>query len=171
MNAIAEHIRRSARAGNARDDEVEARLDAALEQTFPASDPIAVSMEPAVAGGVLTIGHSTRPVAELVALLRAHGVTQLVDVRTVPRSRHNPQFNADVLPAALAASSIDYAHAPALGGQVGAAVVDVVGEPVLDPDHALHALHRADHERDEGAPLDRALQDDHTVLDADEEAA
>ena len=65
---------------------------------------------------VLTIGHSTRPSEEFVALLAVHGVTQLVDVRTVPRSRHNPQFNADVLPDSLATSGIGYVHAPGLGG-------------------------------------------------------
>ncbi len=42
---------------------------------------------------VLTVGHSTRPIADFSALLFAHGVSQLVDVRTVARSRHNPQFN------------------------------------------------------------------------------
>jgi uncharacterized protein (DUF488 family) len=71
---------------------------------------------PTLDGPVLTVGHSTRPIAEFVSLLRAHGVTQLVDVRTVPRSRHNPQFNADVLPASLAEAAIGYAHAPGLGG-------------------------------------------------------
>ena len=64
----------------------------------------------------MTIGHSTRSVDEFVSLLSAHGVTQLVDVRTVPRSRHNPQFNADVLPAWLASAGIGYVHAPGLGG-------------------------------------------------------
>ena len=51
-----------------------------------------------------------------MALLAAHHVTQLVDVRTVPKSRHNPQFNADTLPDRLAAVNIGYAHAPGLGG-------------------------------------------------------
>lgn len=49
-------------------------------------------------------------------MLSAHGVTLLVDVRTVPRSRHNPQFNADTLPDRLAAARIGYAHASGLGG-------------------------------------------------------
>ena len=49
-------------------------------------------------------------------MLKAHGVRRLVDVRTVPRSRHNPQFNRDSLPAALAAEGIAYAHAKGLGG-------------------------------------------------------
>jgi uncharacterized protein (DUF488 family) len=65
---------------------------------------------------VLTVGHSTRPIAEFIALLAAHSVTQLIDVRTVPRSRHNPQFNLDTLPAALEDADISYAHAAGLGG-------------------------------------------------------
>ena len=65
---------------------------------------------------VLTVGHSTRTLAEFIALLEAHGVSRLIDVRTVPRSRHNPQFNSDTLQAALAAAGIDYAHRPGLGG-------------------------------------------------------
>ena len=65
---------------------------------------------------VLTVGHSTRPLAEFVALLKAHTVTRLIDVRTVPRSRHNPQFDRDTLPAALAADGIGYEHVAGLGG-------------------------------------------------------
>jgi uncharacterized protein (DUF488 family) len=68
------------------------------------------------AGSIFTIGHSTRSVAELVALLREAGVDLLVDVRSVPRSRTNPQFNADTLPQALTAARIGYRHIPALGG-------------------------------------------------------
>ena len=67
-------------------------------------------------GPVLTVGHSTRPIDEFVALLASHEVTQLVDVRTVPRSRHNPQFNEDALPASLAHADIGYVHAAGLGG-------------------------------------------------------
>lgn len=63
-----------------------------------------------------TIGHSTRPLEEFIALLQAHSVTHLLDVRTVPRSRHNPQFNGDTLPEALAAAGISYTHMPGLGG-------------------------------------------------------
>ena len=66
--------------------------------------------------GVLTLGHSTRPIEAFVELLRAHRVTQLIDVRTVPRSRHNPQFNTETLPGTLAAVNIGYVHAPGLGG-------------------------------------------------------
>ena len=65
---------------------------------------------------VFTIGHSTRPLEEFVQLLQAHGVTQVADVRTVPRSRHNPQFNQETLPQALQAAGIGYAHLPGLGG-------------------------------------------------------
>jgi 3-methyladenine DNA glycosylase/8-oxoguanine DNA glycosylase len=75
---------------------------------------------PAAAGwsGVrlYTVGHSTRTLEELVALLRTFGVTLVCDIRTVPRSRHNPQFNADVLRAALLAAGIRYLHLPSLGG-------------------------------------------------------
>jgi uncharacterized protein (DUF488 family) len=65
---------------------------------------------------VFTIGHSTRSVGELIALLKEAGVERLIDVRSVPRSRANPQFNADALPDALAASGIGYTHLVALGG-------------------------------------------------------
>ncbi len=65
---------------------------------------------------VYTIGHSTRPLDAFIQLLRAHGVTQVADVRTVPRSRHNPQFDQETLPAALRAAGIDYVHLPGLGG-------------------------------------------------------
>lgn len=65
---------------------------------------------------VFTIGHSTRTAAEFVQLLQAHGVTQVADVRTVPRSRHNPQFNRETLPQALQAAGIGYIHLPGLGG-------------------------------------------------------
>lgn len=65
---------------------------------------------------VFTIGHSTRPLADLVAALRAHGVRQLIDVRTVPRSRHNPQFNKDALGKALRNRRINYRHMKSLGG-------------------------------------------------------
>ena len=65
---------------------------------------------------VYTVGHSTRSAEEFVALLGAHRVRTLVDVRTIPRSRHNPQFNAEALPNTLAAAGIAYVHMPALGG-------------------------------------------------------
>ena len=63
-----------------------------------------------------SIGHSNRTLEAFVELLRANGVSALVDVRTVPRSRANPQFNKDSLPASLAPHGIAYEHLPALGG-------------------------------------------------------
>lgn len=65
---------------------------------------------------VLTIGHSTRTLDEFIGLLRAHTVTCVVDVRTVPRSRHNPQFNKASLPLALKKAGLGYVHLPELGG-------------------------------------------------------
>jgi uncharacterized protein (DUF488 family) len=65
---------------------------------------------------VFTVGHSTRPLAEMLELLAAHSVTLLVDVRTVPRSRHNPQFNRDEFPFPLELAGIRYVHAAGLGG-------------------------------------------------------
>jgi uncharacterized protein (DUF488 family) len=64
----------------------------------------------------MTIGHSTRSLEDFVELLKAHGVECLVDIRTIPRSRHNPQFNGDSLPSALRAAGIDYRHMKELGG-------------------------------------------------------
>ena len=64
----------------------------------------------------LTIGHSTRTIEEFVRLLQAHAVTCAIDVRTVPRSRHNPQFNRDILPASLKSAAIGYIHMAELGG-------------------------------------------------------
>ncbi len=65
---------------------------------------------------IYTIGHGTRSAAELIALLREAGVDLLVDIRSVPRSRANPQFNAEALPGPLAAAGIGYVHLKALGG-------------------------------------------------------
>lgn len=65
---------------------------------------------------VMTIGHSTRTLEAFLDLLRAHAVTCVADVRTVPRSRHNPQFNRETLPDALRAAGIAYEHLPGLGG-------------------------------------------------------
>jgi len=65
---------------------------------------------------VLTIGHSTRPLAEFIGLLETHAVSWVVDVRTVPRSRHNPQFNKDSLPESLSKAGLGYVHMPGLGG-------------------------------------------------------
>jgi len=68
-------------------------------------------------GTIFTIGHSTRTIAEFVALLREVAVELVVDVRSIPRSRTNPQFNADVLPGSLAEAGMAYQHLRALGGR------------------------------------------------------
>jgi uncharacterized protein (DUF488 family) len=65
---------------------------------------------------VLTIGHSTRTLEAFIELLEAHRVELLVDVRTIPRSRRNPQFNRETLPADLRKAHIGYHHMKELGG-------------------------------------------------------
>jgi uncharacterized protein (DUF488 family) len=65
---------------------------------------------------VLTVGHSTHAIDIFVDLLNAYAVKQLLDIRTVPRSRHNPQFNCDTLPQALGRGGIEYLHIKELGG-------------------------------------------------------
>jgi uncharacterized protein (DUF488 family) len=65
---------------------------------------------------ICTIGHSTHPLDEFVNLLKKNEVTHLLDVRTVPRSRHNPQFNKETLPDSLGAAGVKYTHLPGLGG-------------------------------------------------------
>jgi uncharacterized protein (DUF488 family) len=65
---------------------------------------------------ILTIGHSTRTIEDFADLLRAHGVQLIVDIRTVPRSRRNPQFNEETLAASLKGSGIDYVRLRELGG-------------------------------------------------------
>ena len=65
---------------------------------------------------ILTIGHSTRTLAEFVELLKAYGATLVVDVRTVPCSRHNPQFNEETLPSTLKPYGVKYIHMPDIGG-------------------------------------------------------
>jgi uncharacterized protein (DUF488 family) len=69
-----------------------------------------------MAHSFFTIGHSTRPVTEFIDLLKGAQIARVVDVRSVPRSRTNPQYNRDVLPETLARSAIQYEHMAALGG-------------------------------------------------------
>lgn len=64
-----------------------------------------------------TIGHSTRPIEEFVALLKTHGIQLLADVRTTPYSRRNPQFNSDRLADSLVEAGFRYRHLPELGGR------------------------------------------------------
>jgi uncharacterized protein (DUF488 family) len=65
---------------------------------------------------IYTIGHSTHSAEQFLALLRAHEVRQVADIRTVPKSRRHPQFNSDALDSYLHAHGILYRHFPALGG-------------------------------------------------------
>lgn len=65
---------------------------------------------------IFTIGHSTRTIEEFLKILHAYKITLLVDVRTIPKSRHNPQFNLDTLPLSLNNEKINYLHMPNLGG-------------------------------------------------------
>ena len=73
-------------------------------------------MPPTPSPQLFTIGHSTRPLQDFIGMLAAHGVATLVDVRTMPRSRHNPQYNRETLPVALESHGIEYTHAGGLGG-------------------------------------------------------
>ena len=66
---------------------------------------------------LFTIGHSTHSIEEFIALLKAHGVHHLVDVRSIPKSRHVPQFNTDALASSLNAAGFAYTHLKALGGR------------------------------------------------------
>lgn len=79
-------------------------------------DPGTLAVNNHAANVVLTIGHSTRTLEDFIALLKENRVTMVIDVRTVPRSRHNPQFNIDSLPVSLLASHIGYKHLAGLGG-------------------------------------------------------
>lgn len=65
---------------------------------------------------VFTVGHSTHTIEDFIRSLQAHGVTRVVDVRTIPRSRHNPQFNQDCLSSSLKEAGIACVHLPNLGG-------------------------------------------------------
>ena len=67
-------------------------------------------------GTIFTVGHSTLPIDRFVELLQTYGIERLVDIRTVPRSRHNPQFNAETLGASLREHAIAYQELPGLGG-------------------------------------------------------
>ena len=67
-------------------------------------------------GAIFTLGHSTLPIEQFIAVLESYGIKSLVDIRTIPRSRHNPQFNDTALAESLKAQHLDYTHLKALGG-------------------------------------------------------
>ncbi|RJG14993.1 DUF488 domain-containing protein [Massilia cavernae] len=107
----------------ASNEHTEQALDEALRESFPASDPVAIDTAPPVAQRqcnlaplICTIGHSNRPIETFLDLLKRNEITRLLDVRTVPGSRHNPQFGKEQLAASLGAAGISYTHVPGLGG-------------------------------------------------------
>ena len=65
---------------------------------------------------IFTVGHSTLPLEAFIALLHTYGIECLADIRTVPRSRHNPEFNGDALGQSLELENIEFVPLPALGG-------------------------------------------------------
>lgn len=67
-------------------------------------------------GAIFTVGHSTLPIGRFIDLLQIYGVEQLVDIRTMPGSRHNPQFGSEALAGSLRLAQIEYTHMEALGG-------------------------------------------------------
>ena len=67
-------------------------------------------------GTIFTLGHSTLPIERFLALLQAYRIERLVDIRTIPRSRHNPQFNDTALANSLKSQHLEYVHMRALGG-------------------------------------------------------
>jgi uncharacterized protein (DUF488 family) len=67
-------------------------------------------------GAIFTVGHSTLPIERFISLLQTYRIERLVDIRTIPRSRHNPQFNDTALAASLTVHHLEYVHIQALGG-------------------------------------------------------
>jgi uncharacterized protein (DUF488 family) len=97
------------------------RPASAKRATKPVAEPVTKpapksATMPAPALTIFTIGHSTHPIADFIGLLESHGVSQLIDIRTIPKSRRNPQFNSDALAASLHRAGIAYIHIKALGG-------------------------------------------------------
>lgn len=74
---------------------------------------------------IFTIGHSTRPIEEFIDLLTSHDIVQLVDIRTIPKSRHNPQYGQEALAQCMAGAGIEYVYLKALGGRRPKAKVSV----------------------------------------------
>src|SRR5258708_39758194 len=99
-----------------------APVDVRKDTTVHARRPVAMSEHspPRAAhwpeGAIFTLGHSTLPIERFIALLRAYGIERLVDIRTVPRSRHNPQFNDTALASTLTAEDVEYVPMQTLGG-------------------------------------------------------
>ncbi|WP_125610816.1 DUF488 family protein [Specibacter cremeus] len=65
---------------------------------------------------IYTVGHSTHPIDDFIELLKAHGIKKLIDIRTIPKSRHNPQFMEEAVATSVRARGITYRRMEALGG-------------------------------------------------------
>lgn len=78
--------------------------------------PIPKKLQIKPTASLYTVGHSTRSIEEFIALLKAHEIEMVIDIRSIPKSRHNPQFNQDVLKKSLAKAKIRYRHIKELGG-------------------------------------------------------
>jgi hypothetical protein len=90
------------------------RIADSATQEVRATEPSTISESGQLT--IFTIGHSTHPIDEFIGLLKHYGIEQLVDVRTVPKSRHVPQFNSDALAEAVGKQGIEYVHLKSLGG-------------------------------------------------------
>jgi uncharacterized protein (DUF488 family) len=86
------------------------------DDAFPSPSPRCAMLQNWKPGTVFTIGHSTLPIAEFIDILQHYGIETLADIRTVPRSKHNPQFNTDALAKSLHGAGIAYVHMKDLGG-------------------------------------------------------
>jgi uncharacterized protein (DUF488 family) len=95
------------------------------EAKFSASDGIPGSMmkemrakpqEGNSQSTIFTIGHSTRPIGDFLQLLQSNGIGQIIDIRTIPKSRFNPHFSGEALEASLKANGMQYVHVKELGG-------------------------------------------------------
>jgi uncharacterized protein (DUF488 family) len=104
---------------------------------------------------VFTIGHSNRTIEDFIGLLRSNGVQRVIDIRTIPKSRHNPQFNEDAFASALRARKISYVHMKKLGG-LRHALVDSVNLGWYNASFRGFADYMQTEEFEEG--LDRAME-------------
>lgn len=108
-------------------------------------------------GTLFTVGHSTRPLGEFLALLGAHRITRVVDVRRFPGSRRHPQFGRDALAGALSDAGIEYVHEEELGGRRESAGADSPNRAWRNPSFRAYADHMASPAFE--AALARALHD------------
>ncbi len=112
LNHVVKSRARAGRVSSARSVSVRAARASPWRSPFPSS-----CRSPYTPGVIYTIGHSTRELAEFLGLLRAHGISGVVDIRSYPASRRHPHFTRDALAATLAAAGIAYHHEAELGGR------------------------------------------------------